>query len=158
MLKLTLIYGLAGVIAQLCQYLTLPIFARNLTLDEFGIVSILESIMFVSMIVLTFSVERGAQRFYFDASLEQKNVFFNALIWITGNSIFCMTIAVALECLGLMAFASMPPWSIPMMLLSAWAGGICGLASVYFQVEQKPIYFSCLNLVKGAHCLVLRII
>lgn len=149
MLKQALLYGLAGIIAQLFQYLTLPIMAGSLSPDQFGIVSILESMMFLTMILLTFSVDRGAQRFYFDTSLSDKHVFVNAQIWLTGSSIFFLVIAVALECLGVNTFTTMPPWSIPMMVLAAWAGGICGFASVYFQVKQKPIFFSCLNLIKG---------
>ncbi len=149
MLKQAFLYGLAGVIAQLFQYFTLPFMAGNLSPDQFGIVSILESMMFLAMILLAFSVERGAQRFYFDTSLSDKHVFLNAQIWLTGSSILFLAIVVALEFLGFNTFAAMPPWSIPMMVLAAWAGGICGLASVYFQVEQKPIFFICLNLIKG---------
>ena len=68
MLKQALLYGLAGIIAQLLQYFTLPVMAVSLSADQFGIVSILESVMFLTVILLTFSVERGTEilfRYFF---------------------------------------------------------------------------------------------
>lgn len=149
MLKLSLLYGVAGIIAQLFQYLTFPILSRNLSPDQFGVVSILESIMFLGTVVVTFSIERAAQRFYFDAIDGRQSAFVNAMAWLVGCGVVGVAVTAFVEIAGLSVLDSMPVGSISMMMLAAGAAGVSGLSAVYFQVGQKPLLFCCLNLLKG---------
>jgi O-antigen/teichoic acid export membrane protein len=149
-LRVSLFYGIGGIAAQLFQYLTLPIYTRNLTQAEFGLVALLESILYLSVALITFSIERAAQRFYFDKRLTPKRVFSSALIWLAVSGLVWVLIVFLAEIGSLVSYASIPPGGPLLIVLSAWASGVCGLAIVYFQVSEKPLLFNFLNLVRGS--------
>tara|TARA_R110001592_G_scaffold160638_1_gene392803 strand:+ start:550 stop:1719 length:1170 start_codon:yes stop_codon:yes gene_type:complete len=58
-------------------------------------------------------------------------------------------LAAIVEATGLLSFYSFPGGGALLIVLGAWASGVCGLAIVYFQVTERPIFFNFLNLIRG---------
>ena len=68
MVKTMLLYTVASLLPPLLSFLLLPIYSRNLSTSEFGIVAAMGVLGSVITAVSTLALDRAATRFYFDSA------------------------------------------------------------------------------------------
>lgn len=148
MFKLSLLYALAGIITQLFQYITLPLIIKNVSIEQFGIISLLETITTLSITFITFSMERAAQRFYFDKMIDNSVVFINCLVWIIIVGFLYTLIGFLLEYTGILV-SPFFPYGYVLMIFAGLCSAILSLTNVTLQIHKKPIQFAAINFLKG---------
>lgn len=148
MFKTSLIYVIAGVLAAFLQYITLPMIVKNVSIEQFGVISLLETVVTMSMTLITCSIERAAQRFNFDPLHERSIVFSNCLMWIIASGVVYTAVAFLLEYLKLI-HSPLYPFSLPLMIFAGLSAGILNLVNVFMQTNEKPVQYLIINFLKG---------
>ena len=69
----TLAYGLSGLIVPLVGMITLPIFARVFTQDEYGLIELGTTMMTVAVAITDIGLAAAALRSYYDYTDEQES-------------------------------------------------------------------------------------
>ncbi len=139
-IKSASLYSLAGILSQLSSFIILPLYTSALTVQEFGVVSMVEMYIFIFMAISSLSVERAAQRFYYEKDIADNAFSFAfSIIFIWGSLVslllwfLCSSLNVEFYHQGL--------FGIALVFVISVGQNITALAQVYFQVKQKPVFY-----------------
>lgn len=146
-IKSASLYSVAGILSQLSSFIILPLYTSALTVQEFAEVSMIEMYIFIFMAISSLSVERAAQRFYYEQKVSDNAFDFAfSIVFIWGSLVslllwcLCLYLNVEFYQLGLFGVA---------LVFSICIGqNITALAQVYFQVKQKPLFYLGLIVLK----------
>ena len=137
-----MIYGLSNVVSQGAMFLLLPFYSVILSKYEYGLIAKLEVYTFILCVFLSFSLDKAAQRLYFEYDREERVEIFSTLylfLFIVTMSVFLVTVLLWLH----------PKVGIESIYL--YAIGYCCftvngyLTAIYFQCIEKPIYYAIIK-------------
>ncbi len=150
-----IIYGAGRVALQAVGFITLPIFTRIFSPDDYGIIETITTFTSIVALFATLGLESASQRSYFDYTAEEKQkrqtvlstTFWIILIWSTGLASLFIMISYSLATrlsgdsrysllLGI-AFITIPITTITNFLLDI------------LRLWHRPVYYSLLSLFSG---------
>jgi O-antigen/teichoic acid export membrane protein len=143
--KSTAYYTAANVLPQAVGFLFLPIYSRYMSPADFGIVSGMETLYYIFSIIVCFSLDRAAQRFYFDSNVldVRKKVLSTLFIASVFLAIFFVVIVFLVAPLLQLVFISIPfyPYFV-YCILSVALNSLSLITTLYYQVSEQPrLYF-----------------
>lgn len=138
--KSTIIYSLSNFLPQVVSFFLLPIYSRMLTQHDYGILATVEMISFIATIVMGMSLERAAQRFYFDVEKErEKSIILSTFFW-SGAVISLVVLSILLVLFSKFQLISSIAFSplLSMGLLIAFLNFFSLIPTIYFQLSENP--------------------
>jgi O-antigen/teichoic acid export membrane protein len=96
--KESVVYGLSGIISKFIGFILLPFFARTLSVEDYGDISILQSYFFFISAVSMLGLDSAFLRWYYDSEDldRKKGIFSTAIVSIQGISIFLGLVTIVL--------------------------------------------------------------
>jgi O-antigen/teichoic acid export membrane protein len=96
--KESVVYGLSGIISKFIGFILLPFFARTLSVEDYGDISILQSYFFFISVVSMLGLDSAFLRWYYDSEDldNKKGIFSTALLSIQSLSFFWAVITLLL--------------------------------------------------------------
>jgi O-antigen/teichoic acid export membrane protein len=150
--KQTLIYSIGNISSKLVGFILIPIYTKQLSVEEFGILSILEISSQILIAFLGISLHQGLTRWYWDINNKekQKSTFFTILLFVT---IFSATIIILLfiirKQLSILIFeAETYQHLIILLLLSSGFQLISQLITSLMRLQSKAIMFSVTSVIR----------
>ena len=140
-IKGTAYYTLGNVLPQLAGFLLLPVYSKYMTPSQFGIVAAMETINAIFAIIVCCSLDRAAQRFYFDSDKldVQKKILSTLFIASMAFAIIFLVMALLAEPLLQPIFKSIPfhPYFI-YCIASVSLNSLSLITTLYYQVSEQP--------------------
>ncbi len=90
----TAIYGLSSIVGRLLNFLLVPLYTSIFSPDEYGVLSVLMSLVAFAMVVLTYGLETSFFHFANKESEPQK-VFSTAFLSLVGTTLLFLLVALA---------------------------------------------------------------
>lgn len=88
-------YLLANIATKALAFISLPVYTRLLSVEEFGVVNVFLSVISVFSVILTLNTEVAISRFYYDAKdLNEFKEFVGTSITLSGSIFLFMTLSM----------------------------------------------------------------
>lgn len=150
-IKNSLYYTLANIIPQFVGFLFLPIYSVYMSTSDFGIVSAMETLTYIFSIIACFSIDRAAQRFYFDTREQDKQkkmlstLFVSTIIF----SIAFIFIGLLLKPLLQPVFSSIEfyPYFV-FCILTVSLNNLSLITSNFYQISEQPKKYMYLKITR----------
>tara|TARA_B100000780_G_scaffold258336_1_gene208630 strand:+ start:326 stop:1789 length:1464 start_codon:yes stop_codon:yes gene_type:complete len=143
----TAIYGLSSIVGRLLNFLLVPLYTSIFTLSEYGVLSLLMTLVAFTMVVLTYGLETS---FFHFANKEgdSKNVFSTAFLSLLGTTLLFLLIVIPQinKISGFLHIADNPVlikylvWILAFDILSS-------LPFAKLRLENKPWRFAFIRIV-----------
>lgn len=152
-LKSTVIYGIGRLVGGFASFITLPIYTKNLSPADYGVVELLVLLIELAALLIGAKITAGMFRFYSEAQSEQekKSIFSSTLYFI--SILFCVAIAVIwlladpIEShLGIQEQG----WLVRIFSFTLLISGCNELFFAMLRIKNRPITFVSLNIGKLA--------
>jgi O-antigen/teichoic acid export membrane protein len=146
------LYMTAPILIGVAGFLLLPIKAKYLTPADYGIVGILESVNRLFSIVLSFQLNSGMLRLYFDMPDDQaKRTFIGSIFWflLLASTIGVSALGVVSYLFPHLLFGSAELTFFPFIMLQLtglFLGQLMIVPNALFVVKQNPTKFSVVKL------------
>ena len=150
-IKGTAYYTLGNVLPQLAGFLLLPVYSKYMTPSQFGIVAAMETINAIFAIIVCCSLDRAAQRFYFDSDKldVQKKTLSTLFIASMAFAIIFIVMALLAEPLLQPIFKSIPFYPYFMYCIASVSlNSLSLITTLYYQVSEQPRLYLLLRLLK----------
>lgn len=148
----TMYYGLGNILNKSLGFILIPIYARKIPIEEFGILAILELIILVFMALLTFGITSGHERFFFleKEKKEYDKYLFNNIIGLFVISFISLfLISIARPHLSMLFWGSR---EYSFLILLTCAVAFVEINNVIpfqiLQYEGKPVSYVVINFVR----------
>lgn len=150
--KNSLIYGLGNLSTKLVGFILLPLYTKNLTVSDYGILSILEITSQFIISIFGLSLYQAFNRWYWDKKYRnrQKSIFFTtfiSLFFISGFMIFilsCVSNDLSMLLFGKTDFS----YVIKIMITTSCLQIISVLPKTLMKLQEKSIFYSFSNLIR----------
>jgi O-antigen/teichoic acid export membrane protein len=153
-LKNTLVYGLGNVAVKLIGFLLIPLYTdpKYFSLDDFGIMGLLDISGLVLIAFLASSLPQSLTRWYWDKEHlnNQKAVFFMTMaMQIVISLTFCMLFFPLAKNFSILIF-SKPDWSrvINLVILSSGLQAINNIINTLMRLQSKSLLYTVVNFSK----------
>lgn len=143
-LKNTFIYSASNVITSLSGFILLPIYAKFLSVAEYGIISSMQTLSAVLIIFISLGLERSLFRIYYDYDneIEQKEFLGTVFIGIVIASSFILIICYILKSSITKLFPSVPFFPYYTYTIGyAFLMVFINFGQTIAQVKQKALRF-----------------
>lgn len=151
MIKSVALYFLANILPQSIAFLLLPIYSLYMSLEEFGIISALETVTNIFMVFVSLNLYRSSSRFYFSTQDQnERRIILGTFFWgsFLISLIFC-GIAFISNNLLTSIFPSIPFWPFyALTILTVIFTSLPRIILVYYQVSEQPSKYLKLNVLK----------
>lgn len=147
-LKSTSYYTVANVLPQFIGFLFLPIYSVYMTPSDFGIVSAMETLAYIFSILVSFNLDRAAQRLYFDKPTidAQQRMLSTLFISTLSFSLLFIVLAFLSEALLQPIYSSISFYPyFAFCILSSALNSMSLIASVYYQISEQPVKYLMLK-------------
>lgn len=148
----TIYYGLGNILNKSLGFLLIPVYARHIPIEQYGILAILELIILLLLAILNFGITSGHERFFFIE--KEKNEYGKFLFNnVTGLLIFSVVtlilIAIARYQVSMFFWGNDHySWYIFLVVLIAFAELNNVIPLQILQYEQKPVAYIVTNFVR----------
>ncbi len=152
-IKGTSIYAIGNIFVQLINFILIPIYINNLNIDDFGLISTLEVVFFISNIFFTMSLERSAQRFYFEKDEKYGEKVFSIVFYLLVLfGIIILSISYLLQFFNVIdKYINIEVFSknIFFILIGSFFYGFSTLSLIKLQVKEKIPLYAVFQFLKG---------
>ena len=142
-------YTLANILPQAIGFFFLPVYSRYMTPGDFGIVSAMETLTAIFSIIVCLSLNRAAQRFYFDNNdaTQRKNMLSTLYISTIALAFLFVIFALLAEPILQLIFVSIDfyPYFL-FCILSVALNSLSLIPTIYYQVSEQPKKYVLLHL------------
>lgn len=147
--KDTAIYGLSSIIGRFLNWCLVPMYTHAFLKSEYGIVTIVYTVVAIALIVLTYGMETGFFRFAnHERYKDPMRVYSTSLIslgitstlFIVAIMAFLTPVAAVMECEGHESY-------IAMMAVAVAVDAFTALPFSYLRYRKRPMRFAALKLV-----------
>jgi len=153
-LKDVLVYGAGGLAVKLFGFLTLPIYTRIFVPSEYGIMSLVGTVVGVVNIFLGLGVLSGVQRYFFESEDRETKIkiistgFWFLLLWVLLVLILAISSAKYLSqfTLGAEQYATL----YVVALISAAVAALLNFLQNILRIHFRPIKFSIISFLSGS--------
>jgi O-antigen/teichoic acid export membrane protein len=162
-LKNSFIYGLGNIAVKIIGFLLIPLYTdpAYFSIDDFGIIGLLDISGLVLVAVLASSLPQSLTRWYWDKDHRenQKAIFFMTLaIQVVISVSFCLLLLPLAKSFSILIF-SKPDWSrvINLVILSSGLQAINNVINTLMRLQSKSLLYTIVNFSKLIIVLTLTI-
>lgn len=161
--KESTIYSISNILTRAIGFLLIPLYTKYLTTDQYGIISIVSSLISFISIFYNFGMSSTWSRFYFDYkdhSKEQKVFLGNIILFIICVGLIT---SVIFSFFGKNLFARFAPGVdfYPFILLAIWSSFFLNFYNIQleiYRIRQKSFKYAGYSLLKFTSTVVLTVI
>ncbi|MQY78700.1 MAG: oligosaccharide flippase family protein [Bacteroidetes bacterium] len=159
--KNALIYGLGNISAKLVGFVLIPLYTRNFSTAEYGILGMVEITTQIFIVLFGISLYSAFFRWYWDKNYirNQKSIFFTILVSIGIVSI--MMIAglwfVSEDLANFLLEDVKYAYLIRLMLITAGLEALAVIPATLMRLQEKSLLYSVANLIKLSFSLTLTV-
>ncbi|MDA3952805.1 MAG: oligosaccharide flippase family protein [Bacteroidales bacterium] len=150
--KQTIIYGIGNISSKLAGFILIPIYTKQLSVEDFGILSILEISSQILIAFLGLSIHQGLTRWYWDIKDEkkQKSLFFTLFAFVlVFSAILTSLLLIFKNDLSQLIFDSQQYADlVSLLLLSSALQLISQLVLNLMRLQSKATLFSATSVVR----------
>jgi len=152
LLKHSGIYGISVVLSKIVGFLMIPVYTRCLTPADYGVLELLDLIVFFSGIFAAMGIYSAVFRFYseYESERDKKEVISTALLYYAGMSLLLAGAIIALAKPLAVAIFGGAEYAL-YVRLTAFTLLFSNLGDVplaYWRVQEKTVLFSVFNVLK----------
>jgi O-antigen/teichoic acid export membrane protein len=159
--KHTIIYGLSSIAEKAVGFIMLPFYTHLLGVEAYGILEMIQVVVSVLTVLVSYGVASAVNRFYFERKTEPERYL---LISTASITMFLLTVAVCLPTLLLskqiarLAFGVEGlAYYLNLALLVFFVDTTAIVGQVYILQKQKSVFFSLLSFARFFLGLILNI-
>jgi O-antigen/teichoic acid export membrane protein len=150
LLKTTIIYLIGNILEKILSFLMLPLYTHYLSATDYGLLTIIQSLITINVIIFSLSLKGAASRFHFDGRSFYKKIHY-------GNIFLSVTLFSILGSLLLWIFkekifkliGNIPVYPyIYFIIIISYGNIIFTLYQLMLQMEHKAIKFIKNNLIR----------
>ncbi len=150
--KQTAIYSIGNISSKLVGFILIPIYTKQMSVEEFGVLSILEISSQILIAFLGLSMHQGLTRWYWDIKDKEKqnSIFFTILLFVlVFSSAFVILFIIIKKQLAILIFESADYQNlIVLLLISAGLQLVSQLITSLMRLQSKAVMFSVTSLVR----------
>lgn len=150
--KQTVIYSIGNISTKLVGFILIPIYTKQLSVEEFGVLSILEISSQILIAFLGLSLHQGLTRWYWDIKNKEKqdSIFFTILLFVlVFSSVFVVLFFIIKKQLAILIFENANYQQlIILLLISSSFQLISQLVTSLMRLQSKAVMFSVTSLVR----------
>jgi O-antigen/teichoic acid export membrane protein len=149
-IKSSYYYTIANVLPQSIGFLFLPIYSIYMTPSDFGVVAAMETVAYIFSVIVCLSLDRAAQRFYFDGDIDyQKKMLSTFFISTLLLSLLFVVVCLAIKPFLQAVFVSIPFYPYFMLsIASVSLNSLSLITTLYYQVSEQPRIYMALKVVR----------
>jgi len=155
------IYGLGTLSTKLAGFVLIPLYTRNFSVSEFGVLGLLEVSAAVVLSFFGFSLYSGFFRWYWDKSAEGKkeSLFFTVTIFQVGVAILAYFAALPFLKSFSQLILNTPDYSylLRLMLISTLIQLILVMPNTLLRLQEKPWLFTLANILQLIFSLIVTV-
>lgn len=147
--KDTAVYGLSSIVGRFLNWCLVPMYTMMFSQAEYGVVTLVYSVVAVALLVLTYGMETGFFRFAnHERWKDPMEVYSTVLISVGASSVFFIVAALcALGPVSAWLQCADHPEYIAMMIVCVAADAFLGLPFCYLRYRGRAMRFATLRLV-----------
>ncbi len=151
-LKNSAIYSIGNVSSKIIGLLLLPLYAKHLTISDYGILGIIEISTQLLISIFGFSLYQAFIRLYWDKEIieKQKSMFFTSMFFLVLISILMFfglgyfTDKISVILFGKIEYS----YLLKIMVASAGFQIIAIIPLTLMRLQDKPMFYSSVNIIK----------
>jgi len=151
-IKDSLIYSLGNISTKIIGLILLPLYLKELSVEEYGMLGILEITLQIFVALFSFSVYQAFYRWYWDKKYrnKQQSLFFTSLFFNTSSAIIMVLIFFLFaEKISIILLDSTKyKYLLRLMLISAGLQLITMIPLFLMRLQRKAIFFATSNILK----------
>lgn len=148
----TMYYGFGNILNKSLGFILIPIYARKIPIEQFGVLAILELIILVFMALLTFGITSGHERFFYlekEKKEYDKYLFNNVAGLLVISFISLFLISIARPQLSMLFWGNQEySWFIFLACAVAFTEINNVIPFQILQYEGKPVSYVTINFVR----------
>ena len=160
--KNTLIYGMGDMIVKAIAFILIPLYTRHLSPDEYGVVSLLQTVQMVMIVILGLGLNSAIFKVYNDAkNEEEKNevISTNLIFLFIWALPFTLIMIWSVKPLSMLIFGSPEEAVYLRILFISLMLDLFRLAALaVLRAREKPVHFSIINIINFSLLVGLNII
>jgi len=145
-------YGLGNILNKSLGFILIPVYARHIPIEQYGILAILELIILLLLAILNFGITSGHERFFFiekEKNEYGKFLFNNVIGLLIFSTVSLLLIAIARYQVSMFFWGNYQySWYIFLVVLIAFAELNNVIPLQILQYEQKPVAYIITNFVR----------
>lgn len=148
----TFYYGLGNILNKSLGFILIPVYARHIPIEQYGILAILELIILLLLAILNFGITSGHERFFFiekEKNEYGKFLFNNVIGLLLLSIVSLLLISIAKYQVSMFFWGNdQYSWYIFPVVLIAFAELNNVIPLQILQYEQKPVAYIVTNFVR----------
>jgi len=148
----SVIYGIGTMAPKLAGLILIPLYTRNFSVGEFGVIGLMDSAAQILIGILGFALYQGFFRWYFDQQIipYRKSLFFTLLIVHIGIAAISLAIILPFtNQISIWIFSHTGyDYVIKVMLIASMLQMVVTMPSTLLRVQEKSILYSTANIVQ----------
>jgi O-antigen/teichoic acid export membrane protein len=162
-IKDTLIYGLGNIAVKIVGLILIPLFTnpRYFSIDEFGVIGVLEISALVLTAFLASALPQSLTRWYWDKEHtdNQKGIFFMTLIMQMAISIlFCIILIPLSGTISELIFSKpVPARLITLVILASAIQAVNNIINALMRLQSRSVLYTVANLLKLTSVLLMTL-
>ncbi|MCF8307722.1 MAG: oligosaccharide flippase family protein [Bacteroidales bacterium] len=150
--KDTLIYSLGNISTKIIGLILLPIYTKELTVAEYGVLGTVEITIQVLIAIFSFSLQRALSRWYWDKRYrdKQKSIFFTTLVFIAIGILLMLVLLIPFSGSFSQSLLDSGKYTylFQLLLVSAAFQILSRLILIVVRLQRKALLFSISNIFK----------
>jgi O-antigen/teichoic acid export membrane protein len=151
-LKNTFIYSIGTFSSRLAGFILIPLYTSRFTVEEYGMMGIMEITSQVLLAFLGFSLYNAFFRWYWDKNYieKQKSIFFTILVFLLFQIVLFLIMVISFQKqLSFLMFDSENySYLIQLLLIVSGFEAIGVLISTLLRLKERAVFYTVLQLVK----------
>lgn len=152
LVKDTAVYGLSSIVGRFLNWCLVPLYTNLFSTGEYGVVTLVYSVVALALIILTYGMETGFFRFAnHERWSDPMEVYSTALISLASTSaMFVAVVALFLSPVSAVLQCGSHPSYAMMMAVAVAVDAFASLPFSYLRYKCRPMRFAVLRLVNIA--------
>ncbi len=160
-IKNTFIYSIGTFSSRLAGFILIPLYTRQFSVEQYGMLGIMEVSAQVVLSLLGFSLYNAYFRWYWDKNYEskQKSILFTILVFLLFQVILFIILAVTLrhEFSFLLFNSGQYTYLIQLLLIVSAFEAVGVLISTLLRLKERAVYYTILQVIKLSVSLLVTI-
>lgn len=102
LIKAFFLYGLSSAASKFIAVLLLPIYTQVFSVEEYGQVDVIQSVVYIIIIFGILQLETSLQRFYYELDERNRNIMISSILWGVGI-LSCLFTGISLLCTDILS-------------------------------------------------------
>jgi len=144
-----LVYGIGSALNKFIPILLVPVFTREFTTQQYGIVDIITSAAFFITVMGTLQLESALARFFYEKeNRKEKKKLISSVFWgillLSGGLVFITILVsgwVSVRYLGGLHYR----WTIIIAIINILLLNLFSVLSIVLRFDNKPVHFSVIS-------------